>query len=166
MKKLILLLFPLILNSQVLTKDIILTDLKGKEYSVFSQLDSGKTVIVDIFACWCPPCWDYHNSHMLDGVHKRKDFFVMMIESDLATPDSSLYGKGKRTQGNWTKSKHPVFNINDRKLTEELVFNYYPTIYMILPDKRFFKIEYYDVNVGLYSPAKYAEIRNKLLIKK
>ena len=108
MKKLITLfcLFTVLCNAQTnvtyktLNYDLQMRSLNGDSVSLFKKLAEGKTVIIDISATWCPPCWDFHKTRVLDSLHNRS--VVMFIEADWSTPDSALYGKGSRTRGNWT----------------------------------------------------------------
>ena len=46
------------MSYKILTNDIKVVDLKGDTISVFKQLALNKTVIIDISAVWCPPCWE------------------------------------------------------------------------------------------------------------
>lgn len=161
----IFLIFNLINYSQELTfkilkKDIQLVNLNGDTISVFEQLLQNKTVIIDISATWCPPCWEFHKSKILDSLYLRSDFYSFLIEADIATPDSSLYGKGNRTKGNWTKTNHPVINLKT-KSDLGLEYSYYPTLYMILPDKRYYNISESDYDLNVVK--KIVILRNHLL---
>jgi thiol-disulfide isomerase/thioredoxin len=44
------------------------TDINGNTQSLYSYLDQGKYVIIDISATWCGPCWNYHNSGNLENL--------------------------------------------------------------------------------------------------
>ena len=153
MKKLITLfcLFTVLCNAQTnvtyktLNYDLQMRSLNGDSVSLFKKLAEGKTVIIDISATWCPPCWDFHKTRVLDSLHNRSDFFVMFIEADWSTPDSALYGKGSRTRGNWTDVNYPVFNW--ASLGNEITYSSYPTVYMILPDKRMYNISPWKIDI-------------------
>ncbi len=128
------------MSYKILTNDIQVVDLKGDTISVFKQLALNKTVIIDISAVWCPPCWELHKSKLLDSLNMRPDFYSMLIEADPNSGDSSLYGKGSHSRGNWTHANYPIINLKDRSIIKDLDFSYYPTLYMILPDKRYYNI--------------------------
>ena len=45
------------------------TDINGNTYNLYSILDSGYTVFIDVSATWCGPCWAYHNSGALETLY-------------------------------------------------------------------------------------------------
>ena len=67
------------------------TDLDGNEWTLYDLTDQGYSVILDISATWCGPCWDYHNSGILEQVWEEhgpdgdNDFMILMIEGDPQT---------------------------------------------------------------------------------
>src|SRR5687767_7642911 len=46
--------------------DFNLLDINGKPQHLYSFLDSGYTVIIDVSAAWCGPCWDAHQGKVFD----------------------------------------------------------------------------------------------------
>ena len=42
--------------------DFTVTDINGETYRLYDLLDSGYTVVIDLNATWCGPCWSYHEA--------------------------------------------------------------------------------------------------------
>ncbi len=51
--------------------DFTLTSITGQSIHLYSLLDSGYTVFIDISATWCNPCWNYHIGHHLDSLYEQ-----------------------------------------------------------------------------------------------
>lgn len=126
--------------------NFVLTDLEGQTHDLYAYLDQGKTVYIDFFACHCPYCWNYHNTHALADLHKQygpgtvtDDVLVLAIELDANNGTNEFYGISGDTQGDWvTGSGHPFINPEGSALTEIVAsyqVNYYPLIYAICPDR-------------------------------
>ncbi len=130
-----------------------LTDINGNSVDLYTYLNSGKTVFIDISATWCGPCWNYHNTHALGdlwaahgptgapGVNANttNDVVVLFIEGDGTTNSADLHGTGGDTQGDWvTGVDYPIIdppaNIID-PFGIAYGIAYFPTIYMICPNR-------------------------------
>ena len=123
-----------------LAPDFTATDLNGTSWNLYTLLSQGKTVYLDIFATWCGPCWSYHNSGALDALYNQhgptatNDIMVFMVEGDGATTLADLQGTGTNTLGDWvTGSPMPI--LDNAGIANSYLISYYPTIYMICPDK-------------------------------
>ncbi len=102
--------------------DFTVTDQFGAQHNLYTYLDAGMTVILDISATWCGPCWNYHTSGTMDelwamhgpagapGVDPAttNDVMVIWIDGDGITTDASMIGQtitvnGQQvpSQGNW-----------------------------------------------------------------
>lgn len=120
--------------------DFTATDINGVEWNLYEILDQGKTVILDISATWCPPCWSYHESGVLEQVWEEHgpdgadDMFIFFIEGDASTTMADLQGATGATMGDWiTGTPYPI--IDNAQIANDYAIAYYPTMYIICPDK-------------------------------
>ena len=123
--------------------DFTATDINGVSHNLYSLLDQGKTVFLDISATWCGPCWSYHNSGNLESLYNTygpsgtDQVRVFYIEGDASTNVACLYGPSGcvgGTQGDWvTGTPYPI--IDNASIASSYQISYYPTIYMITPDR-------------------------------
>lgn len=121
--------------------DFTATDINGNTYHLYDLLDQGKTVYLDVFATWCGPCWNYHNTHALENLWNQygpdgtDEAFVFAIEGDPTTNVACISGFSGcvgGTQGDWTAgSNYPI--VDDAGIANAYQINYYPTIFCICP---------------------------------
>ena len=121
------------------------TSLDGQQIDLYSWLDSGKVVIVDVMAVWCPPCWSYHQTHILRDVYEQygpngtDEVRVVMIEADPSTPESTLRGGG-RSIGDWTAgTPYPILNID--QVNDDYNIRAFPTFYAISANRTVHEIQ-------------------------
>lgn len=157
MKHVLLLLFCSILWTTTLlaqlpngstAPDFTVTDLNNNTWNLYTLLDQGKTVYIDVFATWCGPCWNYKNTGALEtiwdtyGPTGTNEAFVIAIEADGSTNIACLYGPSGcvgGTIGDWvTGTNHPI--ADDPAFNNLYNINYFPTIYMICPDKKVYEV--------------------------
>lgn len=124
--------------------DFTVTDINGNEINLYSILDDGKTVIMDISATWCGPCWGYHETHALKetwemyGPDGTNEMYVIFVEGDPNTTLDDLNGTGNNTQGNWVEgTPYPMVDGADgASIASSYAISFFPTIYAICPSRK------------------------------
>jgi hypothetical protein len=117
------------------------TDLDGNVHDLYTYLNSGISVVVDVSATWCGPCWSYHNSGTLENFYNNYgpsgtgDVMVIFAEGDPNTNLACLYGPTGcvgGTQGNWVAgTPYPITHTDGPLVRSLYQVNAYPTVFMI-----------------------------------
>lgn len=118
--------------------DITVTDINGQVHRLRDYLDSGKVVIIDLFATWCGPCYYLHQQHVLKnlweayGPDGTDQLVIFSIEGDASTTHADLLGTGSNTQGDWVTDV-PYYIVEDSSVPSKFNLTYWPTIYIVRP---------------------------------
>ena len=128
--------------------DFTVTDINGTQHNLYSYLDQGYSVVMDVSATWCGPCWSYHQSGALEDLYVNHgpagfpgvsanttdDVMVLWFEGDGSTTQADLEGTGGNTQGNWLAgTAFPI--IDDASQNGPYAIAFFPTIYTICPNR-------------------------------
>ncbi|MEZ4915038.1 MAG: PKD domain-containing protein [Chitinophagales bacterium] len=130
------------LPSGSVAPNFTLTDIDGNTHTLYDYLDDGKTVVLDVFAVWCGPCWNYaptlEQAYGLYGPDGTDEIVFLALEGDDATNDA-LTNNG--AVGDWNAAiPYPIIN-QTGTVTDLLQIAYFPTIYMICPDHIIYEID-------------------------
>jgi hypothetical protein len=128
------------LSDGSIAPDFTATDINGDEYNLYDLLDEGNTVILDFYATWCGPCWNYKQTHIFEdlwstfGPEGTGDLYIFALESDDTTTDADLNGTGPATAGDWVTGTPYLMFDNMSNVFDQYNNAYYPTIYTVCPD--------------------------------
>jgi hypothetical protein len=126
-------------------------------YTLYDYLDAGYTVILDVSATWCGPCWNYHLTGALDDLYAAhgpvghpgvnanttNDVMVIWVEGDGQTADATMLD-GAGAIGNWINPtgnhevQFPMANPPSAlasQINNGYSIAYFPTVYRICPNR-------------------------------
>lgn len=135
------------LPANSLAPDFTANDINGQGHHLYEYLDQGYTVILDISAAWCGPCWNYHNSGALENLYNTygpgtaaDKVMVLFIEGESTNTGAQITGTTTNqqysgyTQGDWTEgTPYPI--IDNAQIANNYQITYFPTIYKICPNR-------------------------------
>lgn len=124
--------------------DFTVKDIEGNEYNLYSILDEGKVVILDVSTTWCSACWQIHQAKHLNRLAEKygptgtNQVVVLFYEADESTGEAQLNGTGPRTLGDWvTGSNYPIINENPISIDLDVWAPIgFPTINVISTEKK------------------------------
>ncbi len=129
--------------------DFMVTDIEGQTHHLYEYLDQGKTVILEIGATWCEPCWSYTKTKVLDEIHQMlgteglDNTVLLFIEGEPDNTTEQLYGElgttgnifADHTYGNWVAEiDYPI--IDNHEIADLYAVKYYPSIFKICPNDK------------------------------
>lgn len=156
MQKLLLLFFltlSLSLNATLpegaIAVDWTMDDINGLAHDLYGDyLDQGYSVVMDMSATWCGPCWTFHQSGTMEdvwddyGPNGAEGYMIMpmMIEADPSTNQACLFGPAgcnSTTLGDWSAGiPYPIFNPPSSQASDinnDYNVTAFPTMYVVAP---------------------------------
>lgn len=135
------------LNDGSIAPDFTASDTDGNSWNLYSLLDDGKIVVLNIFGAWDSYAWQYQQSGELQqffslyGPEGTNQVVVLNIEAEPSNTLEQLYGPellsgdyATETQGDWLTG-NPIPVIDNAAIADSLQVNYLPTVFMICPDR-------------------------------
>jgi len=131
----------------IVAPDFTVQDLQGNSRNLYSQLDSGKTVLLHCFATWDSYAWEYYQQNVLEafnslyGPSGSGSVAVWRVECETQNTLAQLQGPASLsgsnitdTQGDWlSQSTLPL--IDDSTLAAQFALPFLPLIIVICPDR-------------------------------
>ena len=159
----------------------VANDINGNPVSLQAILDSGQFVVIDYSACWCGPCWNFHNSGVLEAIDAMDSVTVIWVEIEEENTTAQIYGPAggsgaTQTYGNWTLDAngqpvpYPIIdddaNRTCLRTCAKLYEGYVPSVYFITPDGFYCNLygESYGVSTNTSHDQAVAAIRNLMNI--
>ena len=154
-----------------LTQNFVATTIYGDTVDLQNDyLNEGQYVVIDFSCTWCGPCWNLHNSGMLEMIDELEDFSVIWVEIEGSNTTAQIFGPqggstySDLTYGNWTVTstgdsiEYPIIDGYDGcpSMFGAQYEGYVPTLMVITPDG-------YFLNLSGYYSYQYPELSVQLI---
>ncbi|MDH4471203.1 MAG: T9SS type A sorting domain-containing protein [Fluviicola sp.] len=149
--------------------DFTATDINGNSHNLYTYLNAGKVVLLDVSATWCGPCWGFHTNQYLEDLYAEygpagtNEVVVLFYEGDAATNAQDLDGTDGASQGDWiTGTPYPIINESPVQISLNIYAPLgFPTINVICPSDKIIKWDLWDSQAGTPA-ASLANMRTKV----
>lgn len=143
--------FGMSLNAQLASGTVFTGNVTGDDVVTGEKIDvqewlaDGKSVVIDVFATWCGPCWGFHATGWLEDMMHRygpegtDQIRVVGVEADGSTPVQNILTNQFGQPGSWVTNPNTLEPINypiidSPAAASALAIAYFPTLYIIRPD--------------------------------
>jgi hypothetical protein len=133
------------LNNGAILPQVVFLDLQNRYHAIEDALDSGKTVVLDLFWAKCEPCWEYYQSGKLQtiqnelGPNGTNQVTVYSIETEGASV-SCLMGMGSCTYGNFLANANYCVASDASAVSLAFEIVGYPDYWVVMPDRYMYKL--------------------------
>lgn len=128
--------------------DFTLTDINGMSHNLYNYLDQGYTVLIDISAAWCGPCWSASQNGFMKNLYEQYGptgtvtpgkIMVLFVEGEAQNTTAQLHGVNGAgvlaTQGDWVTGKpYPI--IDDASINSLYQLGGFPTFTLVCPNRQ------------------------------
>lgn len=145
-----------------ISNPFVATDVWGNTVDVAEILASGQGIVIDYSCCWCQPCWNMHQSGILEAIDALENVQVIWVEIEDRNTTDQIFGPeggstyADMTYGDWSMTPagdtvpYPIIdNSACLDMCASLYEGYVPSIYFIAPNGYFCDV--YGVSYGFGS---------------